>query len=392
MEILHRLWPLGVNIIATLAASGFAHPSLTDLTALALGYSIYRHDSVTRWRPISTLIMAVAFSGTMAVGISTTLEALGGEIRWGLPAYFLFPLPAHAIVRLANRGLSKNEYTLTCPAGSLRRFQAAIRETPWIPYRFIISRNTGERPFKLSTNPNHCPSAILDKRSIQLAPEGPEEGMGHSCKRTMDLVLATMGLPIVLPVLAILGLLVLKSSGSPAYYSQTRVTKNGRIFPIFKLRTMILDAEPSGRPTWPMENDPRITPLGRFLRRFWLDELPQILNVIQGTLSWVGPRPERPYFVSVFSDTLPNYPKRHRVRAGITGLAQVSGLTGNTSIARRLVLDIRYQRLWSPWLDLKILVGTVFRALRRPPIRPTNPESTSGSDALECVPSLPKQP
>jgi len=127
----------------------------------------------------------------------------------------------------------------------------------------------------------------------------------------------------------------------------------------------VVEAEADGRPVWPEEDDPRITPLGRFMRRFWIDELPQLWNVIRGDLSLVGPRPERPPFIKAFSERLPKYPLRHRVPAGMTGLAQVMGFTGNTSLARRLHCDLRYVRAWSPWFDLRILFLTIVRIFER---------------------------
>ena len=110
------------------------------------------------------------------------------------------------------------------------------------------------------------------------------------------------------------------------------MTRGGRVFRIWKLRTMVLDAEPGGVAVWPEEHDPRITRLGRVLRRLWIDELPQLWNVLRGDMSVVGPRPERPEFVEAFAEAMPKYQDRHAVPAGITGLAQVHGLTGNTSI------------------------------------------------------------
>jgi lipopolysaccharide/colanic/teichoic acid biosynthesis glycosyltransferase len=189
--------------------------------------------------------------------------------------------------------------------------------------------------------------------------------VGARIKRGLDLlVCVVLGLP-ALPVVTVAAVLVRLTSRGPAFYSQTRVTRGGRTFRIWKLRTMVRHAEKEGRPVWPEENDPRITPVGKVLRRLWIDEIPQLWNVLKGDMSAVGPRPERPEFVEAFAKTLPKYKERHAVAAGITGLAQVTGLVGNTSIKRRLALDLHYIRIWSPGLDLWILARTAGQALRR---------------------------
>ena len=119
------------------------------------------------------------------------------------------------------------------------------------------------------------------------------------------------------------------------------------------------DAEAASGPVWAVEGDPRTTPLGAMLRRYNLDELPQLWNVLKGDMSLVGPRPERPHFVDQFSGEIPRYMGRHRVKAGMTGWAQVNGLRGNTSIDERIKFDLYYVENWSLWLDLKILLMTV---------------------------------
>jgi len=189
--------------------------------------------------------------------------------------------------------------------------------------------------------------------------------MGLAVRRTLDLLLALLLAPFAACLLLPLVVWVLAASGWPPFYSQIRITRGGRPFRIYKIRSMVREAEPSGQPVWPAEKDPRITPTGRFLRRLWLDELPQLLDVLLGSMSLVGPRPERPAFVKEFSTKLPNYRLRHQTKAGITGLSQVLGFTGNTSLSRRLQLDLRYIVHWSPWLDLKILAATLVRMTRR---------------------------
>src|SRR5688572_20740038 len=141
------------------------------------------------------------------------------------------------------------------------------------------------------------------------------------------------------------------------------MTLDGKTFQIYKFRTMVEEAEKDTGPVWAQAEDPRRTPVGVWLRRFNLDELPQLLNVITGEMSLVGPRPERPPFVRQFKERIPQYMLRHRVKSGITGWAQVNGWRGNTSIEKRIEYDLYYIENWSLLLDLKILILTLFRGV-----------------------------
>ena len=136
---------------------------------------------------------------------------------------------------------------------------------------------------------------------------------------------------------------------------------DGQRFRMLKLRTMRVDAEAGTGPVWATEADPRRIPYGALLRRLSLDELPQFINVLRGEMSVVGPRPERPFFVEQFRQTVPGYMLRHKVKSGITGWAQVNGLRGNTSLEKRIQYDLEYIERWSLWLDLKIIALTVVR-------------------------------
>jgi lipopolysaccharide/colanic/teichoic acid biosynthesis glycosyltransferase len=138
---------------------------------------------------------------------------------------------------------------------------------------------------------------------------------------------------------------------------------DGQRFRMLKFRTMRIDAEAGTGPVWAAEDDPRRVPFGAFLRRFSLDELPQFANVLRGEMSVVGPRPERPFFVEQFRLTVPGYMLRHKVKAGVTGWAQVNGLRGNTSLEKRIQYDLEYIERWSLWLDVKIIGLTVMRIL-----------------------------
>jgi exopolysaccharide biosynthesis polyprenyl glycosylphosphotransferase len=179
----------------------------------------------------------------------------------------------------------------------------------------------------------------------------------------MDVVLSLVGLIVLSPLLAVIALLVKLTSPGPVFYRQERCGLNGRAFRMLKFRSMRVDAEQQTGAVWARKDDARRTRLGTFLRQTSLDELPQLINVLLGDMSLVGPRPERPVFIQRFSQTIPNYMARHCVKAGITGWAQVHGWRGNTSLRKRLQYDLYYITHWTPWLDLRILWMTVFHGL-----------------------------
>ena len=177
-------------------------------------------------------------------------------------------------------------------------------------------------------------------------------------KRSIDIALSGTALVFLSPVLAVIAWAVKTSSFGPIFYKQERVGEDGRRFLLYKFRTMPIGSEKMTGPVWAAENDARRTRVGAFLRRNNLDELPQLWNVCRGDMSLVGPRPERPFFVSQFKEDIPRYMARHTIRSGITGWAQVNGLRGNTSIEERTKFDLFYIENWSLFLDLKILFLT----------------------------------
>jgi Undecaprenyl-phosphate glucose phosphotransferase len=190
----------------------------------------------------------------------------------------------------------------------------------------------------------------------------PLQGLNAVAKRALDIVISSCALLVVLVPGLIVGWLVRRSSPGPALYTQERMGLDGRPFLVYKFRTMPVDAEQDG-PVWSDENDPRPTPLGRWLRRYSIDEWPQFWNVFRGDMSIVGPRPERPYFVEQFKQRIPQYMLRHKVKAGITGWAQVNGWRGNTSVEKRIEYDLYYIENWSVTLDLKIMWLTLVHVL-----------------------------
>jgi Undecaprenyl-phosphate glucose phosphotransferase len=205
----------------------------------------------------------------------------------------------------------------------------------------------------------------LDGIPIVSLNEVPLRGWSSMVKRLMDAVLGSailLVLTFVLPVFPVIALLIKWRGGKgPVILRQERMTLDGKTFQIYKFRTMVDEAEKATGPVWATADDPRRTPVGIWLRRFNLDELPQLLNVVLGDMSLVGPRPERPPFVEQFRERIPQYMLRHRVKSGMTGWAQINGWRGNTSIEKRIEYDLYYIENWSLLLDVKILILTLFR-------------------------------
>lgn len=189
-------------------------------------------------------------------------------------------------------------------------------------------------------------------------------GIDRIVKRAFDVVGASALLLATSPLMLVIALLVRLSSKGPIFYAQKRLGRDNRTFRMLKFRTMRVDAEVATGPVWTVEDDPRRTRMGTFLRRYSLDELPQFLNVLRGDMSLVGPRPERGVFVDEFQQRIPRYLERHRVRSGVTGWAQVHGLRGNTPVEVRTLYDLYYVENWSLALDLRILLKTVSHVLR----------------------------
>jgi Undecaprenyl-phosphate glucose phosphotransferase len=196
---------------------------------------------------------------------------------------------------------------------------------------------------------------------ISLA-QSPIIGWARLLKRGMDLLLATLGLVLLAPVLGAIALTIRLTSPGSVFYRQERTGLDGRSFDIVKFRTMPEGTEGGSGPVWARRGDRRATRFGRMLRRFSIDELPQLWNVLTGDMSLVGPRPERPFFVHQFKTRIPQYMLRHKVKAGLTGWAQVNGLRGDTSLEKRIEYDLYYIQNWSLALDLKIMILTLYRA------------------------------
>ena len=189
----------------------------------------------------------------------------------------------------------------------------------------------------------------------------PLQGVNSFIKRIIDIGISGAALVVLAIPLGLISLVVKLTSQGPVFYRQERMGLDGKSFTIVKFRSMYDDAERETGPVWAQASDPRVTPVGRFLRRSNLDELPQLWNVLRGDMSIVGPRPERPHFVAQFKHKIPQYMLRHKVKAGLTGWAQVNGWRGNTPLEKRIEYDLYYIENWSVRLDLKIMWLTLIK-------------------------------
>lgn len=223
-----------------------------------------------------------------------------------------------------------------CFANNIRTY--SVPKISDILLRSSVELNLFDSPLLLSRN-----------RGLQIEQE--------FAKRLVDIIGSLIGIVLTVPFFAIIAICIKMTDGGPIIYRQTRLTKNGKEFEIFKFRTMIQDAEKNGVPRLAAEGDPRILPIGRVLRRTRLDELPQIYNILKGDMSLVGPRPERPELAKELTEEIPEFPYRLQVKAGLTGYAQVYGKY-NTTAYDKLKLDLTYIRNYSLLLDLKLIFMT----------------------------------
>ncbi len=203
----------------------------------------------------------------------------------------------------------------------------------------------------------------LDGLPVVHLTQVPLSGWMSLVKRALDVGISAAALGALSPLFAGIAAAIRLADGGPVFYRQRRMGLDGRPFDILKFRSMVVGAEEGTGPTWASPADPRRTRVGGFLRRWSIDELPQLVNVFKGEMSLVGPRPERPEFVREFKEKFPQYMLRHRVRAGITGWAQVHGWRGNTSLSKRIEYDLYYIDNWSLALDIKILWMTLRHGL-----------------------------
>jgi len=272
------------------------------------------------------------------------------EIAVDGPVFELNQIPTFS------NGNSINDIIIALPAARLSDVQkiAPALEKLCVPTRVVIDLGEG---------------VVLRDRLIDLGgihmldlrPTLAETGPYLFQKRIFDVAFSAIIVLVTLPITLLIALAIKLSSRGPVFFVQERVGLNGRVFRMFKFRTMKVGRPEEGNTRWTCEKDPRRTRIGTFLRKTNLDELPQFLNVVRGEMSIVGPRPERPFFVERFLKEFDRYNSRHLFKAGITGWAQVNGWRGDTSIAKRVEYDLYYLRNWSLTFDLQIITMTLLR-------------------------------
>jgi Undecaprenyl-phosphate glucose phosphotransferase len=234
---------------------------------------------------------------------------------------------------------------------------AKIQETIKVAHRYVVNIRLIPDLFQLLTLKANIQD--LDGFPVISIDDVALRGGKSLLKRMIDIVVSALGLILLSPLLLIIALAVKLTSAGPIFFRQERMGLDGRRFNMIKFRTMIRSAEEGLGPVMSRPGDPRMTRVGRFLRKFSLDELPQFINVLKGEMSLIGPRPERPEFVKEFAGKIPNYMLRHKVKCGVTGWAQVHGLRQDTPISKRIEYDFYYIQNWSLGLELKIVWMTL---------------------------------
>jgi putative colanic acid biosynthesis UDP-glucose lipid carrier transferase len=281
---------------------------------------------------------AAALAGTTLAGVPVRgpIAELGRDLEAGGIDQVWIALPL------------RDEDQIRRVAAELRGHSVQIRYVPDI-FGFELLR--------------HSFSEIAGMPVIGLS-DTPIEGTARMLKATEDYALGALLLLLASPLLVVIAVAIGATSGGPVFYRQTRVTSNGRPFTMLKFRTMPVNVETDSGPVWSIPDQLRSTGLGRLLRRYSLDELPQLINVLRGDMSLVGPRPERPEFIVQFRKDVPGYMQKHLVKAGITGWAQVNDLRGSSDLSKRIQYDLYYIDNWSLWFDLRILALTLMHVLR----------------------------
>jgi len=352
-----RVW-----VAASATAGLLAHAGMRVALRLALrwlrrrGYNL-RHVSIVGAGELAAEVVRrlrqAPWSGLIVHALYDDTPALAGALIEGVPvrgpiAQLGRDLDAGGIDQVWIALPLRDEDQIRRVAAELRGHSVQIRYVPDI-FGFELLR--------------HSFSEIAGMPVIGLS-DTPIEGMARMLKAAEDYALGAFLLLLSSPLFVVIAFAILATSGAPVFYRQTRVTSNGRPFTMLKFRTLPVNAEVQSGPVWSAPDATRSKGLGRMLRRYSLDELPQLINVLSGDMSLVGPRPERPEFIAQFRKEVPGYMQKHLVKAGITGWAQVNDLRGSSDLAKRIQYDLYYIDNWSLWFDLRILALTVMHIFR----------------------------
>ncbi len=309
----------------------------------------------------------------LLVGYSRTAEGYIDRLRihpeWGYYVHGILDdnkktdesyrgIPVIGSIKMLSDLLSTNAYDEIAIALSINEFSkleriVSICEKAGVHTKFIPDYNHVIPTKPYTEDLDGLP--VIHVRHVPLS-----SSLNRVIKRSIDIVGSLAGIILLaIPMMIVCALIKITSPG-PLIFMQERIGLHNKSFQMYKFRSMYVQDASEEKKAWTTENDPRVTPLGRFMRKTNIDELPQLFNVLQGKMSLVGPRPERPYFVNKFKEEIPRYMIKHQVRPGITGWAQVNGYRGDTSITRRIECDLYYVENWTLWLDFKIIFLTIF--------------------------------
>lgn len=329
-------------VLKRLRTSGYNHKHIVIVGAGRLGQAIVSKIEASPWSGFEV----AAFFDDDATKIGSSIKGIGvlsaNDLSMWLESHandeIWFALPLRAEPRLQQL------------LNDLRHTTANIRYVPNLSGLRLL---------------NHAPREVLGFSMLDLSVSPMSEPMSRLLKAIEDKLIASLILLLISPIMLLLAIGVKLSSSGPIFYRQQRVGLNGKVFEMLKFRSMPVDVEKEGV-QWGSAAAKTNTWFGAFIRKTSLDELPQFINVLKGDMSIVGPRPERPMFVDQFKDEIPGYMQKHMVKAGITGWAQVHGWRGDTCLKTRIEFDLWYIENWSLWLDINIIMMTLFKGFINP--------------------------
>ena len=247
-----------------------------------------------------------------------------------------------------------DEITITLPLNDYDRLEELVAqcEKSGIHTKFIPDYSSLFPSHPFTEDVQGIP--VINIRYVPLS-----NSMNRLAKRCVDIFGSLMGIILLSPLMFIIAFLIKVTDNGPILYRQERVGLNGKTFNMYKFRSMRVQTESEEKKGWTTKDDPRVTSIGKIIRKTSIDELPQLFNILIGQMSIVGPRPERPQFVEKFKEQIPRYMVKHQVRPGLTGWAQINGYRGDTSIRKRIDYDLYYIENWSMMFDIKIIIGTI---------------------------------
>lgn len=281
-----------------------------------------------------------------------------GHVRLPFQDSAIEHVPVYDLDMLSSANVRVDDIVIALPADRLSTLSAVVRSLQMLCAPIHVVVDTGDIPLVRERLFQFGPLHMLDLATA------PAESLYYAVsKRLFDVVFSIFAILVTTPVMFIVALLIKTTSRGPILFRQERVGLNGKLFVMYKFRTMKTDRLGRSDTVWTVKDDPRRTLIGSFLRKSSMDELPQFFNVLKGEMSVVGPRPERPFFVNEFLKEISHYNTRHRLKVGITGWAQINGWRGDTSIHKRVECDLYYLQNWSFWFDIRIICLTLWFGL-----------------------------